>query len=44
MKMCGNKKKPVDFSKKIIKDIRLLLYIVTIGGLNPAAYCFADNN
>ena len=43
MKMCGNKKKPVDFSKKIIKDIRLLLYIVTIGGLILAAYCIANN-
>ena len=29
----------VDFSKKLISDIRLLLWVVTLGGLVLAAYC-----
>lgn len=39
MKLFGNKDKPLEYSKRIIRDIRLLLWIVTIGGLALAAYC-----
>ncbi len=31
--------KQQDFSKRLISDIRLLLWVVTIGGLALAAYC-----
>ena len=34
-----NKKKQQEFSKRLISDIRLLLWVVTIGGLVLAAYC-----
>lgn len=33
------KEKKLEFSKKLIKDIRGLLWIVTIGGLLLAFYC-----
>lgn len=29
----------MDYSKRLIADIRLLLWVVTIGGLALAAYC-----
>jgi hypothetical protein len=29
----------VDFSKRLVKDIRGLLWVVTVGGLLLAAYC-----
>lgn len=32
-------KKKLDFSKRLILDIRALLWIVTVGGLVLAAYC-----
>lgn len=32
-------KKETDFSKRLISDIRLLLWVVTVGGLVLAAYC-----
>lgn len=32
-------RKGVDYSKRLIADIRLLLWVVTIGGLALAAYC-----
>ena len=32
-------KKKMDFSKRLIADIRLLLWVVTIGGLALAFYC-----
>ena len=32
-------KKKMDFSKRLIADIRLLLWLVTIGGLALAFYC-----
>ena len=34
-----SKKKEPDFSKRLISDIRLLLWVVTVGGLALAAYC-----
>ena len=34
-----NEKKQQEFSKKLIADIRLLLWVVTLGGLVLAAYC-----
>ena len=39
MKLCGNKKKPLDYSKRVVRDIRALLWVVTVGGLILAAYC-----
>jgi hypothetical protein len=33
------KKKSSDFSKRLISDIRILLWVVTVGGLILAAYC-----
>ncbi len=32
-------KKKQDFSKRLISDIRALLWVVTVGGLILAAYC-----
>ena len=32
-------KKRIAFSKRLISDIRILLWIVTVGGLILAAYC-----
>ncbi len=34
-----NKKKELEFSKRLISDIRYLLWVVTIGGLVLAFYC-----
>lgn len=31
--------KKSDFSKRLISDIRLLLWLVTVGGIGLAAYC-----
>ena len=39
MKLWGNKKKPLEFSKRVVRDIRALLWVVTVGGLLLAAYC-----
>lgn len=39
MKVYISKKARLEFSKKLISDIRILLWIVTIGGLALAAYC-----
>lgn len=39
MKLCGNKKKPPDYSKLVARDNRALLWILTIGGLLLAFYC-----
>ncbi len=33
------KDKKLDFSKRLIADIRALLWVVTVGGLVLAAYC-----
>lgn len=33
------KKKPLSFSKQLIRDIRALLWIVTLGGLALAFFC-----
>ena len=33
------KTKRTDYSKKMITDIRALLWVVTVGGLLLAAYC-----
>lgn len=33
------KNKKIDFSKKLVKDIRSLLWLITIGGLLLAFYC-----
>jgi len=35
-------KKP-EFSKRLIADIRLLLWVVTLGGLALAAYCIHED-
>jgi hypothetical protein len=32
-------KKSSEFSKKLVSDIRVLLWVVTVGGLLLAAYC-----
>lgn len=37
--MSGGKPQRQEFSKRLIADIRLLLWTVTIGGLVLAAYC-----
>ena len=34
-----SKKKQLDFSKRLVRDVRRLLWIVTIGGLALAFYC-----
>lgn len=39
MKLCGNKKKPLEYSKRVVRDIRALLWVVTVGGLVLAVYC-----
>lgn len=39
MKLCGNKKKPFEYSKRVVSDIRALLWVVTVGGLVLAVYC-----
>ena len=39
MKLCGNKKKPFEYSKRVVRDIRALLWVVTVGGLVLAVYC-----
>ena len=42
MKLCGLKKeekKPLDYSKRILRDVRALLWIVTVGGLILAFLC-----
>lgn len=33
------RKRKIEFSKRLINDIRWLLWVVTIGGLILAAYC-----
>jgi len=35
----GKQGKEQEFSKRLISDIRLLLWVVTLGGLVLAAYC-----
>lgn len=37
--MSGGKPRQQEFSKRLISDIRLLLWVVTVGGLVLAAYC-----
>ena len=37
--MSGSEQKRSDFSKRLIADIRALLWVVTLGGLALAAYC-----
>lgn len=39
MKLFGNKKKKLDFSKRLILDIRILLWIVTIAAIVLAFLC-----
>ena len=45
MKLCGNKskKQQMDFSKRVVRDVRVLLWIVTVGGLGLAAFCIYKN-
>lgn len=33
------KKRPAEFSKQLIRDIRILLWIITLGGMILAYYC-----
>lgn len=35
----NTEKKKLEFSKRLVKDIRALLWVVTIGGLVLAAWC-----
>lgn len=42
-KMSSNKNKPKEFSKQLIRDIRGLLWIVTIGGFLLALACIYFN-
>lgn len=37
--MNAEKVRKLDFSKRLIADIRALLWVVTVGGLLLAAYC-----
>lgn len=37
--MSGRRSARLDFSKQLIRDIRGLLWVVTVGGLGLAAYC-----
>ena len=37
--MKGKRRERLDFSKQLIRDIRGLLWVVTLGGLGLAAYC-----
>jgi hypothetical protein len=37
------RKKRTDFSKRLVSDIRLLLWAVTLGGLALAAYCIHED-
>ena len=37
--MDGKRQAQMDFSKRLIRDIRGLLWVVTLGGLALAAYC-----
>ena len=37
--MSGRRSARLDFSKQLIRDIRGLLWAVTLGGLGLAAYC-----
>ena len=37
--MSGKRCVRLDFSKQLIRDIRGLLWVVTLGGLGLAAYC-----
>ena len=37
--MRGKREARLDFSKQLIRDIRGLLWVVTVGGLGLAAYC-----
>ena len=39
MKLFGNNKKKLDFSKRLILDIRILLWIVTIAAIILAFLC-----
>lgn len=43
MKLEISKKERLEYSKKLISDIRSLLWIVTIGGLVLAAYCIHED-
>lgn len=37
----AKRKKKIDYSKQLVKDIRSLLWVVTVGGLLLAFYCIA---
>jgi len=39
MRIRIEKGKQLEFSKRLVADIRLLLWVVTVGGLLLAAYC-----
>lgn len=43
MKIIKRKKKKLSFSKALIRDIRSLLWVVTIGGLLLAFYCIYED-
>lgn len=43
MKLFGSKSaQRIEYSKRIVRDIRALLWVVTIGGLILAAYCIRN--
>lgn len=39
LKIERKKKKRIEYSKKLVSDIRWLLWVVTLGGLTLAAFC-----
>lgn len=39
VKVSVQKQKKLDYSKQVVKDIRLLLWIVTLSGIALAFYC-----
>lgn len=38
----ASNRKKIDFSKRLVMDIRALLWLVTLGGLVLAAYCIRN--
>lgn len=42
-RVAGKRELSKEYSKKLIDDIRALLWIVTVGGLALAAYCIHKN-
>lgn len=43
MRLEIGRRERLEFSKKLVADIRALLWVVTVGGLALAAYCIHKN-